>query len=299
MSRKGVAAGPPMNNGMQNREAWLEAAVTRLRPLLTEAQCIIPEKVRAAIGFTGTGRKGQKRGEVWRPERSQGGYAEFFIRPDMDDALDIVTLLSSLLVELAVPPGQGFGARYKVAAARVGLRGTRSDPHCTPGLRDQLVAIITELGPIPHDRLDIGLVVRRKQSTRLLGAACPACHARIRLTRTTCDEAGLPICARDNRQFILDEKRTAAPEAGSATAPASRKAPVAETPTGPQLGPTWTVRFQAPPPREITARLRELGGSYASATQQWHGRDNADAVRALATEAGGEFATQDTERHAA
>ena len=47
----------PTNNHHANRETWLDAATSELRPFFAKVGYPLPDNIRIAIAFTSTGRK--------------------------------------------------------------------------------------------------------------------------------------------------------------------------------------------------------------------------------------------------
>src|SRR3546814_5983050 len=67
----------------------------------------LPARIRVAIGFTSSGRKGKAIGECWDNRLSADGHFEIFIRPDLAHAPDampaqIAAILAHELVHAAV-----------------------------------------------------------------------------------------------------------------------------------------------------------------------------------------------------
>jgi hypothetical protein len=83
----------------------------------------------------------------------------------------------------------------------VGLEGKARATVAGNELLAKLKPIVKTLGPYPHKALDLGARPEKKQTTRLLKVECPTCGYIARVTRTTIDEKGLPICPVDNVPF--------------------------------------------------------------------------------------------------
>lgn len=164
------------------REAWLEEAVERLRPLLPE----LPKRVRVSVGFPGGGAARKRIGEHWHPKASKDGISQIFISPILDEPLE--TLVHELVH--ACVPDDGHGKLFKRIALRVGLEGPMRATKASQGLMAHLKALMAT--PYPH--ASISLSDRKKQSTRLLKASCAACGYTCRVTSKWLSEVGAPIC---------------------------------------------------------------------------------------------------------
>lgn len=101
-----------------NRESWLNRVAAGMGPLFETLDAPLPHRVRVAIGFTSTGRKGKAIGECWDNRRSADGHFEIFIRPDLahdPDAMpaQIAAILAHELVHAAVGIPAGHGKAFK------------------------------------------------------------------------------------------------------------------------------------------------------------------------------------------
>src|SRR3546814_4930178 len=71
-----------------NRESWLNRVAAGMAPLFAALDAPLPARIRVAIGFTSSGRKGKAIGECWDNRLSADGHFEIFIRPDLAHAPD-------------------------------------------------------------------------------------------------------------------------------------------------------------------------------------------------------------------
>ena len=184
-----------------NREAWLNAVACGMAPLFEAMGAPLPDRIRVAIGFTSTGRKGRSIGECWDNRRSADGHFEIFIRPDLAHAPDampmqIAAILAHELVHAAVGIAAGHGKAFKRIAVGLGLAGPMRAT--TPGEGFVAVAtpILDTVGALPHVRLDSGgqSTAPKKQTTRLLKCECGTCGYTVRTARKWLDRAGAPLC---------------------------------------------------------------------------------------------------------
>lgn len=197
-------AAPKLSNLHTSREDWLRAATNELRPYFAETGHVLPEKIRFAIAFPSTGRKGRRIGECWHASTSEDGNFEIIVRADIADPVEVLGVLVHELVHAVLPADAGHGKSYRDAALKLGLEGQMR--HAMPGvlLRNRLVELAAALGPLPHARLNIergrddrGPIDRpKKQAARLLKAECggEACGYTVRITAKWVREIGPPHC---------------------------------------------------------------------------------------------------------
>ncbi len=179
-----------------SRESWLRAATDELRPYFGKLGYTLPEKIRYAIAFTSTGKRGRVPGECWHPSASEDQHYEIIVRADMADPLDVLSVLVHELVHTVLPPEAKHGKEFKAAALRVGLEGPMRNAFPTPILRERLLAISANLGPLPHAKLDFMKPsdAPKKQAARYLKAECgAACGYTVRITAKWA-KAALPVC---------------------------------------------------------------------------------------------------------
>lgn len=179
------------------REAWLWAATNELRPYFEKLGYKLPEKIRFAVAFTSTGKRGRTTGECWHPVASADQHYEIIIRADMFEPLEILGILVHELVHTLLPHTEKHGKAFRAAALRLGLEGDESRyAKPSPILNERLNAIAETLGPFPHAALHFAGTsdVPKKQRARLLRAECGAsCGYTIRITAKWA-KAGLPVC---------------------------------------------------------------------------------------------------------
>lgn len=196
-------------NHHESRESWLAAATRLIRPHFTASGYTIPEKMRFAIAFPSTGRKGKRVGELWHPATSSDGSCELIIRADLDQPADVLAVLVHQLVHSALPPEAGHGPLFKEAAEKIGLTGKMREAAPSRLLLPLLTDIANQLGPLPHAALliergpkDKGPVDRpKKQGTRLLKAACE-CGYTVRVTGKWVNDVGPPHCPKHGAMTV-------------------------------------------------------------------------------------------------
>ncbi len=193
------------NNMHTSRETWLRSATDELRPYFGKIGLPLPEKIRFAIAFTSSGKRGHVAGECWHPVASEDQHYEIFIRADRDDPPEVLSILVHELVHTLLPPSVKHGKEYKELAIRVGLEGRMREAMPGPILRERLNALSDQLGPLPHAKLNFAgsSDTPKKQRGRMLKAeCCEECGYTIRLASKWA-KIGLPICPIDPAHGVL------------------------------------------------------------------------------------------------
>jgi hypothetical protein len=187
------------------RESWLRAATDELRPYFDKFGYALPPNIRFAISFTSTGKRGRIPIECWHPALSADQHFEIIIRIDLSDPLEVLEHLVAVLVHTLLPAEAKRGKEYKAIALRIGLEGPMRYATPTPILRERLQIIVDNLGPLPHATLHYASSPNapKKQTARMLKAACSAaCGYTIRLAEKWA-RAGLPLCPIDMTHGLL------------------------------------------------------------------------------------------------
>ena len=211
----------PINNHHVNREAWLSAATSELRPFFAKVGYPLPDNIRIAIAFTSTGRKSNRLGECWHSSASGDGRYEIFIRADLDDPVHVLVVLMKELSHTTLPADAGHGKLFKEVALKIGLLPPFRTATAGPMLREKLEQLAATLGPLPHAKLDISqdpltaIVVDRpkQQKARMLKASCATdgCDYIIRLSLKHARDPGPPICPRHQVSMSVEIPPDAAP----------------------------------------------------------------------------------------
>jgi hypothetical protein len=178
------------------REDWLRRATDGLRPDFLRRGLSLPERLQVSIGFPSTRALSTRRrriGECWAPQASRDGAPHIFISPLIHSAVDVLEVHVHELVHAAVGVEAGHGSRFRRAALDLGLQGKMTATTAGDLLRHRLDDLARQLGPFPHGALRAEDLDRRRQGTRLLRVACPACGYLIRTTAKWV-AAGLPTC---------------------------------------------------------------------------------------------------------
>jgi hypothetical protein len=205
------------SNYHQSREDWLRAATNELRSYFTSCGYDLPEKIRFAIAFPSTGRKGKRLGECWHSSTSGDESYEIFIRADQFQPAEVLGVLVKELVHTVLPVDAGHGKKFKDAALKIGLqagdnKGGMRQAKPGPLLQKRLGELADSLGPLPHARLNIeqqpmtALAIDRpkKQGTRMLKAECEAkdCGYVVRIAASHVNKTGKPHCPKHGEMAV-------------------------------------------------------------------------------------------------
>jgi SprT-like family len=186
----------------KTREEYLTAAIGEVRPIFAAEGLTLPARIRVACGFPSTASRSGAVGQCWADTASADGHIEILISPVLDDPSRVMDVLIHELCH-ATPGAMNHGRAFGLAASRMGLVQAASSWKATiagPEFQTLYGAIIQSLGPYPHASLAAG--GPKKQSTRMLKAACPRCGYTVRLTAKWAG-LGLPICPVDELEFTL------------------------------------------------------------------------------------------------
>jgi hypothetical protein len=187
-----------------NREDWLTAAVSELRPFFDAVGKPLPQNVRVTCGFPSNAKRSGAIGECWADTASADKTFEVLISPTLDHPLAVFEVLVHELCH-STAGAMNHGVNFQRAAAAMHLvpstgpkgwkaTGRGADFEPTFG------AIISSLGPYPHAALTMS--TKKTQGTRMLKAVCPSCGYTVRLTSKWAN-LGLPSCPQDSDTLNL------------------------------------------------------------------------------------------------
>jgi len=189
-------------NDKLNREAWLQAAVSELRPLFLGAGYTIPE-IHVSVGWPSSGglsRKKRTIGQCWSGSTSADNKPHIFISPLLDEtggSQDTLATLVHELVHVAVGTEAKHGPKFKKAADKMMLQGKPTATEASEDLLARLKLIVEKLGEFPHAKLVPSEADKKKtQTTRMKKCECKTCGYTIRLARKWAD-LGIPQCPVD------------------------------------------------------------------------------------------------------
>lgn len=183
-----------------NREEWLQAAVSKLRPFFLGKGLKVPE-LYVSCGFpsrNATGTKKRSIGECWDGLQSADKKPQLFISPFLVETAAPCGVLATLVHEIVhatIGCEAKHGPKFVKAMKQVGLEGKPTATAAGEELVALLERITGELGAYPHSELKM-IRERKKQTTRMKKAVCgcEGCGYTVRLTKKWMDEVGLPIC---------------------------------------------------------------------------------------------------------
>jgi hypothetical protein len=157
----------------KNRETYLEAAITELRPLFKANNSPLPKKIKVTCGWPSksAGRSSKRRvGECWDKTASAAGNVEIIISMALDDTIQVLDVLTHECVHAAVGNECGHKGPFRTLALKLGLEGKMTATTAGPKLIKELKAIKKRLGKYPHAKIDFSN--RKKQSTRMIKVQC-------------------------------------------------------------------------------------------------------------------------------
>lgn len=180
-----------------NREAWLQAAVEKLKPIFLGKGFTIPD-LQVSVGWPSRNALGKAKrtiGQCWDGATTADKKPQLFISPLLDDVTEPMGVLATLIHEIVhavVGCEEKHGPKFKKAAYAVGLAGKPTSTHAGEDLVIRMKQISEELGAFPHSKIVPTEDKLKKQTTRMRKAVCD-CGYLIRLTQKWVD-VGVPGC---------------------------------------------------------------------------------------------------------
>ena len=186
-----------------NREDWLSAAVSELRPFFDAVGASLPANVRVTCGFPSNAKRSGAIGECWADTASADKTFEVLISPVLDDPMRVFDVLVHELCH-ATAGAMNHGVNFQRVAAAMHLEptGTKGWKATTRSVKfgAEFLGLVQSLGPYPHAALTMSN--RKVQTTRMLKAVCPSCGYTVRLTAKWA-ALGLPSCPVDSDTLNL------------------------------------------------------------------------------------------------
>lgn len=178
-----------------NREAWLQEVVERLRPRFEALDDLeLPKLVRISTGWPShraTAARKRVVGQCWMPESSADGVCQIFISPVAVDPVDVAAITMHEMIHAA--GARSHKAEFSRPAKALGLVKPWTGTQPSDLLKADLAKLVEKLGPYPHANLIPGTGPVKTQGTRLLKVECPECGYAARITRKWIS-VGLPTC---------------------------------------------------------------------------------------------------------
>jgi len=180
----------------ETREEWLQNVTGHMAGWYADLGYPLP-KVRIAIGFPSTGRRGRRIGECWDQGASADSTFEIYIRPDLAEPEEVAAVLGHELVHAAVGLECGHKGPFRKVAVAIRLEGKMTATVAGPAFLAAVAPILAAVGPLPHARLALGQSSGpKKQKARLLKAECQhqECGYNVRVTKKWVMDIGAPHC---------------------------------------------------------------------------------------------------------
>lgn len=187
------------------REEWLNELSVKLRPMFEDAGHPLPANLRISVGFPprgGTSLRKPVIGVCFYSDASDDQTFEIFISPTIGDGLRASDVLVHELCHAVLPKGTKHNRTFAKLAKKMGLDGKPTATIASDELAATLTDLIADLGDYPHAELH-PLIERKKQTTRMLKAACAECGYTIRVSKQWL-EVKTPICPVHGRDMEYD-----------------------------------------------------------------------------------------------
>ncbi len=191
-----------------NREAWLLALVSDLRPFIQKKGHAVPE-VQISCGWPSSralSTKKRRIGECWNYKASENGLTQIFISPVLALPHEVSECVVHELGHAALPDA-GHKAPFRAFMRSVGLVGKPTATAAGENLKATLEEICAALGPYPNGKLDkMARGPAKKQGTRMRKVSCENDHDPyiLRGAKKTLD-LGIPICPLCQNDMQVEE----------------------------------------------------------------------------------------------
>lgn len=180
----------------KTREHWLNNAIELLRPVFKQKEWQLPAIVKASVGFpskSAMAKRNQVIGQCWDSEATSDGIAQIYITPLINDSVKVLDVLVHELYHAVVGSKCKHKGEFGKIARALGLEGKLTSTNAGEELLARLNIIVSELGKIPHGKLNPLDTLDKKQTTRMLKAECVKDEYIVRGSRKVFDR-GMPIC---------------------------------------------------------------------------------------------------------
>lgn len=182
-----------------NRETWLEAAITELRPWFEEKKYPLPERVLISCGWPKSqGGRARAIGQAFDPVWTDDGTGHVFISPTLSGELRVLDVTLHELCHLAVGVTAGHAGPFVSLIRAFGLVGKPTHTHAEPTshLGVRLKGLAELLGPYPHSAMmDRRLAPARPPGGGWLKYWSPSVTDKyiLRVSPKSLDEYGPPV----------------------------------------------------------------------------------------------------------
>lgn len=178
------------------REAWLKAAVVKLRDSIFGEKHPVPE-VHVSVGWPGgRGPKANTIGQCWPGESSADNVGQIFISPVLSEPVNVLeTLVHELIHAINHKDGEhGHRGPFKRIAEELGLEGKMTSTVAGPELAAELEEIGHELGLYPHSKISIADKPKTQKTYQLKATCVYDPEYKVRMTQKMAEEWGMPLC---------------------------------------------------------------------------------------------------------
>lgn len=173
----------------KTREEWLHAAIDLIRQRIFAPVDVTVPDIYVSIGWT-KGRS-RHRGECFTvPETDKK--AHVFINPDIDSTEQILLTLTHELIHAWDQNKSAHKGAFAKLGQQIGLLPPMTTSKADEALAAKLSEILTELGPIPHERIPQSEkpVTQKTYMLKVVSKSEPEFF--VRMTQKKIDEFGLP-----------------------------------------------------------------------------------------------------------
>jgi hypothetical protein len=202
---------PKLKNRHDTTEGWSRAAWQVVAQHFADCGHPLPDSVKVTVAFGSRGRKAKMAGEYLPPDIA-GGVHYVTVRPDKDDALEIMGIMAHEAVHILAGPDHKRA--FKDVAAAVGMDASSNGAVLAmPNrmLREKLDRAAKDLAPLPHTRIDFEKLdalrsdeseekraadVSKKQDARNWKCSCEICGYRVSASKKWV-KLGTPWCGQD------------------------------------------------------------------------------------------------------
>lgn len=199
-----------MNEQTLNREAWLQAAVAKLRPMFQGHNYVVPD-IAVSVGWPSRGALSKKKqviGQCWYGSMTADKVPQLFISPILETVcaphLGVLPTLVHEIIHVVAGVDAKHGPRFVKVMKQLGLEGKPTSTHAGDDLLERLRQIYGELGDFPHSRIVPTERDPKVQTTRMKKCSCESCGYVARTVQKWLDEIGAPICPCNKQQMKIE-----------------------------------------------------------------------------------------------